>query len=77
LVFIGVSFPLGFLPIAYIHSSSLPFVPHSHFNFDLEYAIRKVWEIQVGLKLNGTHHIQAYVDDVNLLGDNIESIKRK
>jgi hypothetical protein len=40
-------------------------------NFALEYAIRKVQENQVGLKLNGTHN-----DDVNLLGDNIDTIKK-
>jgi hypothetical protein len=43
------------------------------FNFDLEYAIRKVQKKQVGLKLNGTHQLLAYVDDVNLLGDNREN----
>jgi hypothetical protein len=37
------------------------------FNFALEYAIIKVQENQVGLKLKGTHHLVAYADDVNLL----------
>jgi hypothetical protein len=27
------------------------------------------------VKLNGTHQLLAYADDVNLLGDNIETIK--
>jgi hypothetical protein len=45
------------------------------FNFTLEYAFMKVQENQVGLKLSGTHHILLYADDVNLFGDNIDTIK--
>jgi hypothetical protein len=30
----------------------------------------------MGLKLNGTHQLLAYADDVNLLENNIDSIKK-
>jgi hypothetical protein len=30
----------------------------------------------VGLKLNETHQLLAYADDVNLLGDNTDTIKK-
>jgi hypothetical protein len=46
------------------------------FNFALEYAIRKVQEGQVELISNGTRHLLVHTDDVNLLGDNIDIIKK-
>jgi hypothetical protein len=46
------------------------------FNFVLEYAIRKVQKNQVGMKLIGTHQLLVYADDANLLGDNIDAIKK-
>jgi sorting nexin-29 len=39
-------------------------------------SIRKVQENQMGLKLNETHQLLAYADDVNLLGDNIDTINK-
>jgi hypothetical protein len=46
------------------------------FNYALEYDIMKVQVNQVGLKLNGKHQLLAYADDVNLLGDNINTINK-
>jgi len=45
------------------------------FNFALEYSIGRVQVNQDGLKLNGTHHLLAYVDGVNILGGSVHTVK--
>jgi hypothetical protein len=42
----------------------------------LKNTIKKVQENNVRLKLNGTHQLFVHADDVNLLGDNINTIKK-
>jgi hypothetical protein len=46
------------------------------FELALEYAIKKIQENQVGPKLNGTHQLPIYADDLNLLVDNIDTTKK-
>jgi hypothetical protein len=45
------------------------------FNFALEYTIRRVQVHQDGLKLNGTHQLLAYADDVITLVGRIHTVK--
>ena len=40
-------------------------------NFSLEYVIRKVQEITLGLNMNDTFQVLNYLDDINLIGDDI------
>jgi hypothetical protein len=44
------------------------------FNFVLEYAFTGVQVNQGGLKLNGTHQLLVYADNINILGSNVHII---
>jgi len=45
------------------------------FKFALQHTIRRVHVNQNGFKLNGTHQLPAYGDDVNILGGSIHALK--
>jgi len=45
------------------------------FNFALEYTIRRVQVNQDGLKLNGSHQLLVYADNVNMLEGNVHTVK--
>jgi sorting nexin-29 len=44
-------------------------------NFVVEYAIRRVHVDQDGLKLNGTHQLLVYADDISILGRSVHTVK--
>jgi hypothetical protein len=46
------------------------------FNFALHYAIRRVLVNQDGLKLNGTHQLIVYADEVNISEQSVRNIKK-
>jgi hypothetical protein len=46
------------------------------FNFALEYVIRMVQVNQDGLKLNGTHQLLVYADDVHIVGGSVHAVKK-
>jgi len=47
------------------------------FQLGLEYAVRRDQVKPDGLKLNGTHQLLVYADDVNILGGSTHTIKKK
>ena len=46
------------------------------FNFAFGYAIRRDKVNRDGLKLNGTHQLLTYTDDVNILGESVQTVRK-
>jgi hypothetical protein len=46
------------------------------FKFSLEYAIRRVEANQENLKLNATHQLLVYADDINIWGGSVHTINK-
>jgi hypothetical protein len=46
------------------------------FSFSLECAIMRVKENQEWLKLNGTHQLLAYADDINIVWENKDTTRK-
>jgi hypothetical protein len=60
---------LLYVHITIYHSSGSSVLSNAHI-------IRKVHKKQERIKLNGTHQLLAYADEVNRLGDNIDIEKK-
>jgi hypothetical protein len=45
-------------------------------NFASEYTIRRFQVNQDGLKLNGTHQLLVYADELHILGRSVHTIKK-
>jgi hypothetical protein len=46
------------------------------FDLTFEYSVKKAQENREGLELNGIHQLGIYADDVNLLGENVNIMKK-